>query len=95
MTKDFEEMVSRLAKARNFTGGAYCLITALHDEDDVITEINGAVEFILPGLKLAIETILEKSDDSRARSAREYIKNVLIEDEQRRFQASLTTSAQE
>lgn len=95
MTKDFEEIVSRLAKARNFPGGAYCLITALHDEDDVITEINGAVEFILPGLKLAIETILEKSDDSRARSVREYIKNVLIEDEQRRFQAGLTASAQE
>lgn len=86
MTEEFAEIVNRLAKARNFPEGAYCLITVLQDEDDAVMQIKGPAEFILPGIKMAIEEILEKSRDDAARSVREYIKDILIKDEERRFQ---------
>lgn len=86
MAKEFQETVNRLARARNFEGGAYCLITAITGEDTHHIDIHGVNNGILCGINSVLNRCLKLMPDNAAKLFREDIKQTLIEDEQRRFQ---------
>ena len=85
---NFREQVSRFTRARNFNGGAYVLVTALENEDFIRTEVKGDADSIVRGICAAIDLELLSLDDESAVIARERIKQAIIVDEQRRFNAS-------
>ena len=85
---NFREQVSRFTRARNFNGGAYVLVTALENEDFIRTEVKGDADSVVRGICAAIDMELLSLDDESAIVARERIKQAIIADEQRRFNAS-------
>ncbi len=88
MQTGFREQVSRFTMARNYSGGSYVLITAVEDEDSVKAEVKGNdADRIFEGLYIAIDTALRRLDNITAVNAREKIKQAIIADEQRRFNA--------
>ena len=86
MTKDFRELTSRLAKGLNFGGGTAVLITSEQDSDEVKVFVKGLVPDVMIGIRDVLTRLLQDADDHDARIIRDGIKNVLIEDEERRFQ---------
>lgn len=85
---NFREQVSRFTQARNFNGGAYVLVTVLENEDFIRTEVKGDADSIVRGICAAIDLELSALDNESAIIARERIKQAIIADEQRRFNAS-------
>lgn len=86
MTEDFAEIVNRLARARNFEDGAFCLITAHANEDTHTVEQKYINSGVLNGINHAVKNYLEKLDDNNARVFKDMLKKTIIEDEERRFQ---------
>lgn len=87
MQSNFREQVSRFTMARNYSGGSYVLITALEDEDFVRAEVKGSADNIITGICTAIDMELNQLDDASAVIVREKLKQAIIKDEQRRFNA--------
>ena len=87
MTQEFAEIINRLAKARNIEGGTHLLITAMPDEDEIELDMKGNDTTIVYSVCDVLKKVLETThDDTRARAFRELLKQVIIADEQRRFQ---------
>jgi len=87
MTKEFEEIVNRLARARNFEDGSYILVTSEPDSEDIKIEAKGNYDVFVPAICDILNEILSKAKDNKAALiVREKVKKVIIEDEQRRFQ---------
>lgn len=87
MTKEFAEIVNRLARARNFEDGSFILVTSEPDSEDIRLEVKGSYSVLLPAICDILKEILSDAEDDKAASIiREHIKEVIIEDEQRRFQ---------
>ena len=87
MQNNFREQVSRFTMARNYKDGSFVLITALEGEDFAAVELKGKAEDIITGLCAAIDLELNRLDTADAIAAREKIKQAIIKDEQRRFNA--------
>ena len=50
MTNEFAEIVNRLARAKNFKDGSFCLITSDPDSDKVVVEVKGEHKDIIQGV---------------------------------------------
>lgn len=89
MTDDFKELVTELAKGRNFPENAAVLCTAINNEEtqqyDVTAHFEGknyyAMECIIQFL---VEQFLKPLDDETAEHARRILREVIKKDEQRR-----------
>ena len=86
MTNKFRGLTERLAIGLNHDGGTAVLITSEPDADEVKVFIKGLVPDVMIGIRDVLTRLLQDADDYDARIIRDEIKNVLIEDEERRFQ---------
>lgn len=87
MTQEFAEITNLLARARNIEGGTHLLITATPDEEEITISMKGDDTIIVCSVCDVLKKILEvTSDDTKARAFRELLKQVIVADEQRRFQ---------
>lgn len=84
MTKEFEELTNRLAKAYNTEGGTYLLITDVPDEDEIRLTVGGKDITIVYTVCDVLKSVLADTTDEKAAAFREHIKGVIIADEQRR-----------
>ncbi len=85
MTEEFAKIVNRLARAKNFDDGSYLLITQ-KGEESIIVEMKGSHSAILSGIGGTLKQILNISDDKEGQTIREWLREIIIEDEQQRFQ---------
>lgn len=86
---NFREMVSKLAKGRNFPEGSYALIVATPDNSQIHICCDGKSSALVYGICNLLTTVLTGIEfDTEAAIARDKIKDVLIADELRRFQNS-------
>lgn len=86
MTEEFAEIVNRLAKARNFEDGAFLLITKGGGDETIKIESKGSTYDVLYGVSAYLDKLLSKMTGTEAEATRQLLKNVIIRDEQRRFQ---------
>lgn len=91
MTEEFAKIVNRLARARNFEDGSFCLITSEPNADNVMVEMKGKHSALVQGIGSTLKQILSSIDDKEAVTVREFITNILIKDEQKRFQGGYHT----
>ena len=72
MTNEFAEIVNRLARAKNFKDGSFCLITSDPDSDKVVVEVKGEHKDIIQGVGSTLR----------------HITDIITEDEKSRFKSN-------
>lgn len=86
MTEEFAKTVNRIARAKNFEGGTYLLITKHHDEDDIHTEGKGNDTVVLLGIASYIKFLMKENTAEQNRNILDFLKLIIINEEERLFQ---------
>lgn len=86
MTEEFAKTVNRLARARNFEGGTYLLITKQHDEDDIDITAKGNEMINMLGIVGYIRSFMQESTTEKRQEVLDILKKVIIREEERLFQ---------
>ena len=88
MTDNFKELVTELAKGRNFPENAAVLCTAINNEEtqeyDMTAHFNGATYPIHCIMQLLVKEYLKPLDDETAAMARDILIDIIADDEMRR-----------
>ena len=88
MTNEFTEIVNRLARAKNFKDGSFCLITSDPDSDKVVVEVKGEHKDIIQGVGSTLRHILSQVNDKDAEIIKVFITDIITEDEKSRFKSN-------
>lgn len=86
MTEEFKKLVSSLAKARNFEGGSYLLVTNQHDEDDIDITAKGNEMINMLGIVGYISSFMQESTTEERQEVLDILKKFIIREEERHFQ---------
>lgn len=86
MTDEFRELTSRLARAKNFDGGAYILITLHPDEKDIKVDMKGSGYILLTGLIGALSSLLDDADVKTQQDTCEALVKLVSDNQTKRFQ---------
>ena len=88
MTNEFAVIVNRLARAKNFEDGSFCLITSDPDSDKVVVELKGEHKHLIQGIGSTLKHILTQVNDKDAEIIKKFITDIITEDEKLRFKSN-------
>ena len=88
MTNEFAEIVNRLARAKNYKDGSFCLITSDPDSDKVVVELKVEHKNIIQGVGDTLKHILSQVNDEDAEIIKVFITDIITEDEKSRFKSN-------
>lgn len=88
MSNEYKELIDRLARARNFKGGSYVLITAEPEDKDIRISMKGENSDMACGAVKLIEEILNTVDFELQKCVCEKLTHLISDSNMRRFQAS-------
>lgn len=88
MSNEYKELIDRLARARNFKGGSFVLITSEPDDTDIKITMKGNSCDIACGAVGLIEQLLNTVDFELQKCICEKLTHLISDSNMRRFQAS-------
>lgn len=86
MTEEFAKMVNRLARAKNFEGGSYLLITNHHDEEHIRIQSKGNDAVNMLGIVGYIKAFMQDSTMEERQEVLDILKTLIVQEEEKLFQ---------
>lgn len=90
MTNEYKHMIDRLAKARNFDGGSYILMTLLQDESRCQLDIKCKTHKLIDAASMFVQEAFrqaEQENDKTAQSALcEWLNKIVLQNQIQRFE---------
>lgn len=94
MSNEYKMLIDRLARARNFKGGSYILLTAAPDEDYVQVAIEGNGHTLATGLVGTMRELLSAADTETQKFLCDELVRLVSDNQMKRFQESGTEDSE-